>query len=256
MAEEIERARRDPQRRLAGCLLLEPLQETKGTVLYRAWDEETRRLAAVRVFPAAQELAPKQLKTLKALRKLRAPGLATPRRYGVDRRRGAYVISSLPEGRLLASFRFKPKHVVLGLRDAARIVHALNRRGFLHEAIQPAGIFLTEEGRGAVIDFGLGELLAPYVSSRFRAPEVLRGTADPRSEVYALGASFYFGLTRQPPGTGQVVPPRQLRGGIPRRIQEICLRCLATEPGERYPTPGHLASDLSEFLTTGERKRG
>src|SRR5213075_1251836 len=46
----------------------------------------------------------------------------------------------------------------------------------------------------------------------------------------------------------QPVPVRQLRPGVPRDLETVCLTCLAKEPWQRYATARELANDLERFL--------
>ena len=96
------------------------------------------------------------------------------------------------------------------------------------------------------------------LSLRYRSPECIKASSpgDALSDVYALGATFYFGLARQPPGTGEVIPPRKLRGGVPKPIQAICLRCLKHAREDRYRSAGAIANDLEGFLSTGRPRDG
>ena len=93
------------------------------------------------------------------------------------------------------------------------------------------------------------------------APERFNGWSDPRSDVYALGATLYELLTLRPAFEEsdrvklieQVLhesppPLRQLDRRIPRDLETIVLKALAKEPGERYPTAGQLAEDLRRFV--------
>src|SRR5262249_49727115 len=42
-------------------------------------------------------------------------------------------------------------------------------------------------------------------------------------------------------------PPRKFDNRIPRDVELICLKCLAKDPAERYPTARALAEDLGRF---------
>ena len=92
------------------------------------------------------------------------------------------------------------------------------------------------------------------------APERFDGWSDPRSDVYALGATLYELLTLRPPFEEsnrvklieQVLhesptPPRKLDRRIPRDLETIVLKALAKEPGQRYATAEQMAEDLRRF---------
>ena len=69
---------------------------------------------------------------------------------------------------------------------------------------------------------------------------------------------MYFALTGQPPFTGEtafavmmahardpVVPPSQLRPGVPADLERVVLRCLAKKPDDRYPNVKALGEALA-----------
>jgi WD40 repeat protein/tRNA A-37 threonylcarbamoyl transferase component Bud32 len=98
----------------------------------------------------------------------------------------------------------------------------------------------------------------------YMSPEQAAGRLDRlggASDVYGLGATLYHLLTGRPPVTGEhhgvvyhkviageIPRPRSVRPRIPPGLEAICLKAMALEPGDRYPTPRALAEDLEHWL--------
>lgn len=100
----------------------------------------------------------------------------------------------------------------------------------------------------------------------YMPPELALGNldeVDERSDVYSLGAILYEILTLRPPYTGRdaraiirkmlrerVVPPRKRAPArnIPAELEEICMRCLAKDIDQRYPSVLELHGALQAFL--------
>jgi tetratricopeptide (TPR) repeat protein len=95
------------------------------------------------------------------------------------------------------------------------------------------------------------------------APEVVAGgprAATPATDTYGLGAILYECLTGRPPADGantwatlrQVVaadpdPPGRVRPGVASGLDAVCLKALAKDPAERYPSARALAEDLDRL---------
>jgi len=168
----------------------------------------------------------------------------------------------------------------------AQAVHSLHRQNACHLDLKPANVMIRPDGTAVLLDFGLSchahypDLLAEELrlavgSPAWIAPEQLVGVrGDPRSDIFAIGVILYemttgtlpFGSPQTRGGMRQRLwmdprPPRALRPDTPAWLQEVILRCLTPEAGQRYPSAAHLALDLShpEQVTVsarGERKRG
>ena len=98
----------------------------------------------------------------------------------------------------------------------------------------------------------------------YMAPEQAAGRADRierRTDVYGLGAILYELLTGRPPFPGAEVGevlrqvresepprPRQVRAGVPRPLEAVCLRALAKNPEGRYASAGELAREVQRWL--------
>jgi eukaryotic-like serine/threonine-protein kinase len=98
----------------------------------------------------------------------------------------------------------------------------------------------------------------------FMSPEQAAGRFDrvgPASDVYSLGATLYCVLTGRPPieerdiddavrkaQAGNFPPPRQVQREVDAGLEAICLKAMAGEPEDRYPSPLALAEDLEHWL--------
>ena len=87
-------------------------------------------------------------------------------------------------------------------------------------------------------------------TSNYSAPEVLLGKAEPRSDIYSLGAVLYILLTGMPPDEATARMHRRLRSPaevnprIPANIEEFVMKALALESEERFPNARTMAEAL------------
>ncbi|MGI9062063.1 MAG: serine/threonine protein kinase [Ktedonobacteraceae bacterium] len=87
-------------------------------------------------------------------------------------------------------------------------------------------------------------------TSNYSAPEVLLGKAEPRSDIYSLGAVLYILLTGMPPDEATARMHRRLRSPsevnprIPANIEEFVMQALALESEERFPDARTMADSL------------
>jgi len=168
-------------------------------------------------------------------------------------------------------------HIAIPLAGALRQVH---ERGLIHKDIKPANILVDAASGGVwLTGFGIASRL-PRERQAPAPPEVIAGTlaymapeqtgrmnrsVDSRSDLYALGVTFYEMLTGQLPFTAadpmewvhchiarQPVPPDERVAGIPAPLSAIVMKLLAKTGEERYQTAAGVEADLRRCLAERE----
>lgn len=159
------------------------------------------------------------------------------------------------------------------LTQAARGIDAAHARDLLHRDVKPANLLISQHtGQVKVTDFGIAKALGSATeitgtgfaigTIAYMAPEVLRGQpADQRSDIYALGCTFYALLTGRPPFLGDhsasvmyshvheaVSAVTSLRLDLPEALDHVISKALAKNPQDRYQSCGEFAAAAEAAL--------
>ena len=155
---------------------------------------------------------------------------------------------------------------------------AAHARGIIHRDLKPANIFLTRDSGVKIVDFGLAKSEATEATTPtaqtvsgdafgtppYMSPEQVRGgTADARSDVFALGCVLYEMLSGCRPFRGNTSAetaaailrdlPQDLAATpahpVPASLDALVRRCLAKAPHDRFQSSSDLAFGLRELLT-------
>lgn len=133
---------------------------------------------------------------------------------------------------------------------------------------------ISEEGTLKITDFGTSAWLenVPYASTRigsppYMAPEQFLGKASFSSDIYSTGCVFYEMIIGRPPildpdpfkilekaQEGKITPPRLKNNTIPKDIDKIIMKCLATKVENRYQKASEIIRDISRFKGKDQKK--
>jgi tetratricopeptide (TPR) repeat protein len=158
---------------------------------------------------------------------------------------GAYLVMELLHGRTLAQRIAEwPIPVAEALRIAEEMAKGLahaHQRGVLHRDLKPANVFLCDDGRVKLLDFGLANLLGSpgqkgAGTPAYMAPEQARGEeVDERSDVYAAAMVLGEMISGRRPGEPAVLPGSAAPklAGMPRPVAKVIGTALAPDPTVR-----------------------
>jgi tetratricopeptide (TPR) repeat protein len=258
-------------------------------VVYRAVQDNPAREVALKVLLpglAGKEAHLRFALEAEALGRLHHPGIAQIHEAGAyESPHGPrpFLAMELVRGETLGAWaaRARPPlpariEVLIQICEA---VHHAHQRGLVHRDLKPGNVFVDEQGRAKVLDFGIarfvdaerqhtlrtktGELLGTLA---YMSPEQANGapeSVDTRSDVYAIGVLGYELLTAALPvdvshdtltvGLRRLVETdpvplgdrdRSLRGDL----ETIFAMALRKEPERRYGSAQAFAADLRRFL--------
>lgn len=214
----------------------------------------------------------------RAMAKLEHPNIVRIYEIGEDAE-GVYMAMAFAEGGALSARmrreRLQPREAATLVQQIARGLAHAHDNNIIHRDLKPDNILLSKEGRPRLTDFGLAKALdhdsvklsrtgQVMGTLAYMAPEQLDSKTknhDRRSDIYALGVTFYEMLTGRLPhlGEGQLdlakkimfqepERPTSLCHQLPVSLETIVLRALVKEPNRRYQSAAELADDLERWL--------
>src|ERR1700682_2743852 len=193
--------------------------------VYRARDARLDRIVAIKVLPTSYSAEAERLQRFvqeaRAAAALNHPNILSI--FDIGEERGApYIVSELLEGQTL---RERIRSGALSSRKAidyalqvARGLAAAHEKGIVHRDLKPENLFLTNDDRVKILDFGLAKLTRPETGAGaeaptaqvntepgqimgtvgYMSPEQVRGkAADHRSDIFSFGSILYEMLSGQ-----------------------------------------------------------
>ncbi|MCA1629555.1 MAG: protein kinase, partial [Acidobacteria bacterium] len=267
--------------------------------VYLARDPKINRDVAIKVLPADFSSDAERLRRFEqeaqAAGALNHPNILSI--YDVDTHDGSpYVVSELLEGETL---REQLGGAPLPARKAldyalqtARGLAAAHEKGIVHRDLKPENLFVTQDGRVKILDFGIAKLVEPRDGSEARtdlptrklntepgvvvgtvgymSPEQVRGQrVDHRSDIFSLGVVLYEMLSgRRAFHGGSAVetlnailkedPPElsESNGQINPALERVVGHCLEKSPGQRFQSAWDVAFALEALSGLSSSRTG
>src|SRR6476659_3745150 len=280
--------------RLGPYEIIAPLGAGGMGEVYRARDTRLERDVAIKILPARLSGDPAALtrfeREAKSVAALSHPSILAI--FDVGTADGvSYAVMELLTGETLrARLADGPLPVRKALDYAIQISNGLgaaHQKGIVHRDLKPENLFLTNEGRVKILDFGLArqsglpdtaDANSPTVAGStepgtvlgtvgYMSPDQVRGfSADARSDIFSFGAVLYEMLsggrafkgesaaetmtailTKDPPELSEANP------SLPPAVERIVHHCLEKLPEQRFQSSYDVAFDL-EALSTSSGK--
>jgi len=258
-------------------------------VVYRAHDETLLRDVAIKVHPPAASADPGRLhrfqQEARAAGALNHPNIVAIYDFG-EHEGSPYVVTELLEGRTLREVMAgHPLPVRKALDYGIQIAHGLSaahEKGIVHRDLKPENLFVTDDGRVKILDFGIAKLMraedaqnagaatqtsagAILGTTAYMSPEQIRGeSVDHRTDIFALGTVLYEMLSGRRPFAGAtaadtisaiLTQDSPSLTEVPPDLDRAVRRCLEKSPRERFHSAWDLANELERVAEAGPRVR-
>lgn len=263
--------------------------------VYRASDTRLHRDVAIKILPGSFSADPERLQRFaqesRAAAALNHPNILSI--YDIGEEHGSpYVVSEMLEGETLrarlCNGPLPSRKAIDFALQIGRGLAAAHEKGIVHRDLKPENLFLTNDGRVKILDFGLAKITRPETDSSgdastqlatgagtvmgtvgYMSPEQVRGKhADPRSDIFAFGAVLYEMLSgkrafhadsaaetmsailkEEPPDLSET------NRNISAALERVVRHCLEKNPTERFQTARDVGFSLESLTDTSVSSR-
>lgn len=246
--------------------------------VYKARDLRSEEIVAIKqmrpdlqsgFLPAEmKERFDKEWTALHALSHPRIPRMLASFAHGDS----AYYVMEFVEGKsldqVLADYkrRGEPFPELLMLEYALQILEVLTYlhgldKPLMHRDIKPQNVIVrARDNQVVLVDFGLirsagSASTKTMVGTLGYCPlEQVKGHPEPRSDLYALGATMYHMLSGEPPAPFDIPPLERMRPDVHSGVADIVNRAVRSNPQQRYASALRMEMAVRQLVTqfTGE----
>ena len=257
--------------------ILEVIGTGGMAVVYKARCHRLNRLVAIKILKDElskdEEFRNRFHGESQAVAKLNHPNIMSV--HDVSTHEGTdYIVMELIDGITLKQYMEKKgtlnwKETLHFAMQIAKALEHAHGQGIVHRDIKPHNVMVLKNGSAKVTDFGIARLMSQsntltkeaLGSVHYISPEQAKGgRVDNRSDLYSLGVVMYEMMTGRAPYDGDspvAVAIQHINGGatmpsvlnpnIPGGLEQIIMKCMATDPAKRYSSATALLYDLEEF---------
>ena len=262
-------------------------------VVFKARHRRMDRVVALKTLPSTMkpETIQRFYREVKAAARLSHPNIVTA--YDAGEQDGThYLVMELVEGSDLSAL--VKKHGPMTLRSAidctlqaARGLQYAHSMGVVHRDVKPSNLLLDRRGIIKILDMGLARINENFGRAAqgiveasdltgtgqimgtidYMSPEQAEDmrTADHRSDIYSLGCTLFYVLTRRPVFGGDTIMKRilahrnepvpslvELRPDCPETFDAVLQRMMAKRPEDRHQTMDEVIADIEAHLPSAD----
>ena len=257
--------------------------------VYKARHRVMERVVALKVLPSQSTKSDESVKRfhreVRAAARLSHANIVTA--FDADEAKGVhFLVMEYAEGQDLAALvkergALSVRQAVDCVLQAARGLEYAHKQGVVHRDIKPHNLLMDRQGTVKVLDMGLARIEQEMGDADtasddgltqsgqvmgtldFMSPEQTLDTktADARSDVYSLGCTLHYLLTRRPPYPADTFAKRILahrndpipslraeRPDVPESLDRVFRKTLAKRPEDRQQTMTELIGELEGCL--------
>ena len=251
--------------------------------VYCAYNETLKSKVAIKILHnSSKEELQNFFKEAKAIAKLEHPNIM--KIYDIEyspELEQHYIITQLIVGKTLDSFldeknRLDHVEILKIITEATRGLSYAHQKGIIHRDIKPENIMRDKDNNIKLMDFGLACAVDRETQDRakimgtphYMAPEQCRGEkVDARTDIYALGGTFYHLIAGHPPFHGDFniiallhkqinenpKPLEQVAPNISSKIAKTIKKMMEKNPHDRFQNCeelyDHLINLQNDFVT-------
>lgn len=192
--------------------------------------------------------------------------------YDEEKERFYLVMKYISGGDIASRLRNAPggrideKTVAEWAVQVADVLDYLHKRPkpIIYRDLKPANLMIDgNTGRVMLIDFGIARWVAPQEKGvtavgtmGYAPPELFSGKAEPRTDIYSLGATMFHLLTGSDPQDNPLLifdftknpRPRQINPSISTEMERILMRAVEYKPEGRFRSAAEMRDVLANHL--------